>query len=98
MTLDLANSVWYHKDYTLVKSFADAMSADFKADVFNRDLQSGSKTIVDEINGWVNNKTEGLIPKIIDVLPPQTISILANALYYNGQWADPFDAKDTAKG
>lgn len=98
VTLDFANSVWYHKDYTLAKSFADAMAADFKADVFNRDLQSGSKTIVDEINGWVNNKTEGLIPKIIDVLPRQTISILANALYYNGQWANPFDAKDTAKG
>lgn len=96
--LDFANSVWYHNSFSLASDFTGTMNAKYQADVFKRDLQSNSKAVVDEINGWVNNKTQGLIPKIIEMLPRETISILANALYYNGQWADPFDAKETAKG
>lgn len=98
VTLDFANSVWYHNSFSLASDFTGTMNAKYQADVFKRDLQSNSKAVIDEINGWVDNKTKGLIPHIIDFLPNTTASILANALYYNGQWTEPFEKKETKKG
>lgn len=98
VTLNLANGVWYHRDYTLANTFAGTMNSAFMADVYKRDLQSGSKAMIDEINGWVNDKTKGLIPNIVDFISTNTTSLMASALYYNGQWTEPFDAKETKKG
>jgi len=49
--------------------------------------------VVDEVNGWCNKKTSGLIPNIINGL--DGVSIMINALYFKGEWANPFDEAET---
>ncbi|KAF9786579.1 hypothetical protein SFRURICE_016302, partial [Spodoptera frugiperda] len=55
------------------------------------------RTAADEINGWVNSKTGGLIPAILDQahINPKTELLLTSALYFKGTWLNEFDRKKT---
>lgn len=55
--------------------------------------------MISEVNTWVNNHTKGLITNI---LPPGSVEsltelILANGLYFKGDWRNEFDASLTKK-
>jgi serpin B len=52
---------------------------------------------VEQVNSWCNLKTHGTIPTIIDTLPPNTLMVLLNAVYFKGQWKVEFDEKNTTK-
>lgn len=44
-----------------------------------------------EILSWVNEKTEGKIPKIVgEQLNPATKIVMASALYFNARWEKTF--------
>jgi serpin B len=64
-------------DYTAM------LRSDFKAETFPGDLQ--------EINAWVNQKTEGKIPTILNNLDPNSQMVILNAIYFKGNWVHPFD-------
>ena len=50
----------------------------------------------DIINGWVNQKTNGKIEKIVDdVINPLTMMFLINAIYFKGTWTYEFDESQT---
>ncbi|KAL9165034.1 hypothetical protein ABFS82_06G144200 [Erythranthe guttata] len=53
--------------------------------------------VIEEVNKWVENKTNGLIEEI---LPPDSVDastrlILANAVYFKGMWEEQFDSSVT---
>jgi serpin B len=54
--------------------------------------------VLGAINGWVSERTEGLIPQILDSLPEQVALALANAIYLNADWQHPFEPGDTRPG
>jgi serpin B len=43
-----------------------------------------------DVNGWVDKKTEGKIPKILDELNPDAKAVLLNAIYFKARWASTF--------
>ena len=45
---------------------------------------------VTQVNNWCNLKTHGKIQKILDELPPNTVMVLLNALYFKGEWVTEF--------
>ena len=52
---------------------------------------------VDEINGWIRNKTNGKIDRMIDEIDPQTVMFLINAIFFKGTWTTKFDASKTSE-
>jgi serpin B len=50
---------------------------------------------LDEINGWVKRKTEGMIEKLLDRLDPDFAAVLLNAIYFKAPWAVPFSKQST---
>lgn len=50
---------------------------------------------LDQINGWVDDKTHGRIPQLLDQLDPLAVVALVNTIYLNAKWQDPFDPDDT---
>jgi serpin B len=50
---------------------------------------------LDDINGWVNRKTEGKIDKILEKRNPNSIAVLLNAVYFKARWSSPFDKNFT---
>ena len=73
----------------------DDVSKDFKAvlrDNFDAEFFAGG---LDKINGWVKEKTEGKIDKILEELSPNSVCVLLNAIYFKGNWASQFKREAT---
>ncbi len=85
-TLKSANSVWMRDDELLsvkedfIKENTDFFGADIYKEPFNSDT-------VGKVNGWVKDKTDGMIPQIIGELSPADMLILINALAFDCEWA-----------
>ena len=50
-----------------------------------------------KINGWVNDKTQGMISSIVTPADfnSELLAVLANAEYFKGAWTRPFKAENT---
>lgn len=91
-SLSIANSVWV-RDY-LIKSLDENVSNTVK-DVYKSEIQSFDNSSLNKINNWVSDKTNKLIPSIIDEISDDMISILINAIYFKGEWEKEFSVDDT---
>lgn len=91
----LVNSVWYDNTYTINPDFAKIAKDYFGAANFASDFKGAPTKVVSDINGWVKDNTNGIIPQIIKNLPAEAQAVLVNALYFKGAWTNPFDEKDT---
>jgi serine protease inhibitor len=49
------------------------------------------------INRWVDAKTHGRIPKLLDHLDQGEVFALVNTVYLQAKWQHPFSASDTSK-
>jgi serine protease inhibitor len=90
--LQIGNSLWVHSgDTTIVPSFT-AMDQNYYGAMIG-DLAGAP----DDVNAWVAKETDGLITNI---LAPgdysHTTAIVANAVYFKGQWATAFDPNSTS--
>ena len=92
-TFQLANSVWFEQGFPFEKTFLDTVKTYFNAEV--RGLDFASPTSLATINGWVNTKTNGKIPTILDAIPPDDVMFLINAIYFKGSWRQAFDPAQT---
>lgn len=64
-----------HNYKTLLKNYYDA-------EIFSGGLA--------RINGWVKQKTEGKIPRILKQLNPDSVCVILNAIYFKGIWKSRF--------
>ena len=93
VTLDIANAIFLNKDYTLKQQFLQDMQNYYNAKAETLDFSSPQT--LEHINGWCNDKTKGMIPKILDEVNPYMVSYLLNAIYFKADWASKFDPKNT---
>ncbi len=91
--LQIANSIWYRNTFSVEQQFILTNQQYFNAVVSALDFSSPSA--VDIINAWVKDKTNNLIPKIIEEIPEDAVMYLVNAVYFKGQWKYQFDEKNT---
>ncbi len=92
--LDLPNSVWYRQSFAVEPAFLDANRTFFDAEV--RALDFDNPEAAEVINGWVKDKTQGRIDRIVE--PPisaLTMLYLINAVYFRGDWTYRFDKDKT---
>ena len=92
--LNLANAIWFQDGLHLKPGFVSTNSRFFQAELAPVDFQKpdSAKTI----NDWGSDHTHGKIKDIVKwPFDPLTQVILANAIYFKGQWARPFDKNAT---
>ena len=87
-SIKVGNSVWVKESFQLKKDFIKSVNKTLRATTENVDFTDGAT--MNHINQWVHDKTNGLIPTIIDSLDPQTALFIANALYFKDKWLYPF--------
>ena len=71
------------------------VSEEFKVllkDNYDAELFAGG---LNKINGWVKQKTEGKIEKILETLDPNSVCVLLNAVYFKGIWESQFKEMHT---
>ena len=93
VTLNIANAIFVNKDYTLKPQFEQDTQTYYDAKAESLDFSSPQT--LDNINGWCNEKTKGMIPTILDEVNPEMMSYLLNAIYFKADWASKFDQKNT---
>jgi serpin B len=93
VTLNIANAIFLNKNYTLKPQFEQDMQTyyDAKAEA----LDFSSPQTLGHINGWCKEKTNDMIPTILDEVDPSMVSYLLNAIYFKADWASKFDQKNT---
>lgn len=95
--LNAANGLWPQRDYRLNPEFVSLAKEQSGASVDPVDYVRGSGTACDRINGWVEHQTKGKIKNAVSpgLVSPNTRLVIVNAIYFKGDWASRFDAKDT---
>ncbi|WP_051251381.1 serpin family protein [Paenibacillus harenae] len=97
VVLSIANSLWAKEGKEFHKTFLDNNRTYYDAEVTSLDLTAPGTP--DQINKWVKEKTNGKIEKIVEgPIDPLTVLFLINAIYFNGEWARPFQENATTDG
>jgi serine protease inhibitor len=91
--LSIANSIWHRDNFTVEPGFITVNQHYFNASVTPLDFSNPAS--VGTINSWVNEKTNQLIPSIIDAIPANAVMYLINAVYFKGQWKYQFEPSNT---
>ncbi|MGY2802106.1 serpin family protein [Thermostichus sp. MS-CIW-25] len=91
--VQMANGLWVDQTLTLQPQFLQALATYYQA-VVNR-VNLGSRQTVNQINGWVAERTQGKINRIVDRLSREDLMVLLNAIYFKGEWTQPFDPERT---
>lgn len=92
--LAIANSLWANQQITLNPDFLQKNQQYYNAEISK--LNFSDPASVGKINNWVKNQTNGKITEIVDQLQPDQILWLINAIYFKGNWSEPF-AKEATK-
>ncbi|MGB6687859.1 MAG: serpin family protein [Terracidiphilus sp.] len=95
--LRVANALWAQQGYTFLEPFLALMESDYGANFNQVDFKGATEAARSAINEWVEQKTED---KIKDLIPPgaldrETRLVLANAIYFKGDWETQFDKAQT---
>lgn len=90
-----ANAVWTNNGFDVYPEFVSKLDKYYSSKVSSLDFSSDDA--VKTINKWCKEKTKGLIPKIIEGIDPNSKLMLANALYFKGEWQKKFNKKDGVK-
>lgn len=92
----LHTSFWINKGFKVKKSFIESCTEDFDASVYVRKLSSVET--MNEINRWVEVRTNGLIKQLLDdPLNEVQMTALLNTIYVKGKWDKAFDTMNTRK-
>ncbi len=86
--LNLANSIWLDNGFPANDEFLQTNTDYYGADIYERPFNN-NKTL-DEINDWVNQKTEEMIPEILDEIPEDAVMYLINALAFEAEWEEMY--------
>ena len=94
VTISIANSIWYKKEFLVESGFIDRNKTYYNAEV--QALDFGAPQSINTINSWVYEQTNKKIDKIVEILKPDDRMLLINAIYFKGDWRNKFDVSETA--
>jgi len=95
-TIQLANIMFADRSLPVRADYQQALQTNLKSQVRSVDF-SQQFLAAEEINSWVENKTNHLITDFIspDILSPSTRLLVLNAIYFKANWKYPFLKFDT---
>ena len=95
--LRVANSLWPERTYAFLPAFLNLAREHYGVTITPCDFIKAPEAARQQINAWVEQKTEDKIKDLIPsgALNSRTRLVLANAIYFKGNWASPFAPKLT---
>lgn len=98
--LSVANSLWPHSKYPFLPDYLAMTKEFYGAEIKAVDYASDAENARLKINGWVELKTQNRIKDLIPKggLDAMTRLVLANAIYFKGNWAEQFNKEATRPG
>lgn len=93
--LKIANAIFVGNNVTLKPDFAQMFMDYYRGE--SMQVNFTSPEAVREINNWASEHTEGLIDSIVEGFEPNTVSAIANAIYFSDRWQGEFDPEQTSE-
>ncbi len=93
----LANAIWFTEDprFTVSEDFLQTNADYYGADAYKAPFDDST---LKQINGWVKDRTDGMIPEILDKIPPNAVMYLVNALAFEAEWAEIYRKEQVREG
>ena len=91
--LEIANSLWADNGLPLKEEYQKTMTERLGAEIRNISFNDKENTL-NAINGWVNDKTHEMIPKVIEDYNDTTVAVLINTVYFESAWRDEWFVKN----
>jgi serpin B len=91
--LDVANRLWGQEGYHFRPEFLRVSRTDYGAELGQLDFRSEAEKARQTINAWVEDHTGQKITNLIpsaEALRDARL-VLTNAVYFKGEWQEPFD-------
>lgn len=95
--LHIANKIFAQQDFVLLDSFTGTLQKYFNSLVEQVDFSDSEQSSI-TINDWVSQETRERIQSLVSSsdLDETTRLVLANSIYFKGEWEKKFDPNDTA--
>ncbi len=95
--MNVANALWAQRGHPFLEKFTALTKKHYDAEVNQADFRKEAEPTRLKINGWVEQQTKKKIKDLIPkgALGPLTRLVLANAVYFKGQWKTQFGKKET---
>lgn len=95
--LSLANSIWFKDDprFQVEQSFLQTNADYYGANAYKAAFDEATRN---DINNWVKEHTDGMIPEILDEIPEDAVMYLVNALAFNAEWQEVYEAHQVWEG
>lgn len=90
--VSVANAAFIKKEYKeyILDSYINTLNNNYNSELLYDEFKTPKV-----INDWVNNKTNGMIDKILDDIDKEFVLGLANALAIDVEWNTPFECTRT---
>uniref|UniRef100_A0A8C0U4V2 Leukocyte elastase inhibitor n=1 Tax=Cyanistes caeruleus TaxID=156563 RepID=A0A8C0U4V2_CYACU len=97
--LRTANRLYGEKTLEFLPSFIESSQKSYHAGLEQMDFLHAWEDSRRQINGWVEEKTEGKIQNLLaeGTLNSFTRLVLVNAIYFKGNWKEQFNKKSTTE-
>lgn len=106
--VNIANSIWYRADEGEFDPAVDCEplftpNAEFlakNAAVYDAEIFSGvfDGELLDALNDWVKEHTDGMIERILDEIDPLSVMYLVNTLLFDAKWDEPYYERNVDTG
>ncbi len=95
--LSVADALWGQQGFPFNQAFLNLVQADYGGGFNQVDFARNPDGAAQTINDWVAQQTDD---RIQELFPPGSLSasvrlVLTNAIYFNGDWATPFNTSGT---
>jgi serpin B len=96
--LNIANALWTQVGYPFLPAFLATATNQYQANINQADFVTEADAMTEEINNWVAQETQNKIQNILSpgMVNPDTVLVLANAIYFLGVWTTSFEATNTS--
>jgi serpin B len=97
ITLNIANGLWAQKNFKFLDSYLGIVKSNYNSELKNVDFKDNKEKTRKDINAWVEQKTNNKIKDLLSQsdLTSLTRLVLVNAIYFYGDWAEPFEKQAT---
>lgn len=95
--LSLANSIWFTEDesFTVNQDFLQTNADYYGADIYKAPFNDQT---CKDINNWVRQNTDEMIPKILSDIPEEAVMYLVNALAFEAEWMEIYEKHQVRDG
>nr|WPH60714.1 alkaloid-binding globulin [Epipedobates tricolor] len=92
--LDIANALFIDNKLKILDKFLEDAKKFYQSEAISTDFQKAQEAL-EQINSYVEKKTNGKIKDLLDNLDPLTALVIVNTIFFKGSWEHPFNVDST---